>query len=61
VLTICSQKAIRYVRFGGCIIDVWEDEPDIDKELLDKVFLATPHIAGYSTDGKAQWYSQDYQ
>lgn len=35
------------------IIDVWENEPDIHPELLDKAFIATPHIAGYSADGKA--------
>ena len=35
------------------ILDVWENEPDIDPDLLDKAFIATPHIAGYSTDGKA--------
>lgn len=35
------------------IIDVWENEPQINLELLDKVFLGTPHIAGYSADGKA--------
>lgn len=40
-------------RLGGAVIDVWENEPDIDLELLGKAFLATPHIAGYSTDGKA--------
>ena len=38
---------------GGTVIDVWENEPDIDPELLTKTFIATPHIAGYSTDGKA--------
>lgn len=38
---------------GGAVIDVWEKEPDIDTGLLSKVSLATPHIAGYSTDGKA--------
>jgi erythronate-4-phosphate dehydrogenase len=38
---------------GGAVIDVWEDEPVIDQNLVSKVFLATPHIAGYSTDGKA--------
>jgi erythronate-4-phosphate dehydrogenase len=37
----------------GCVIDVWENEPEIDRELLDMAFIATPHIAGYSTDGKA--------
>lgn len=35
------------------IIDVWENEPEINLELLEKVFLGTPHIAGYSADGKA--------
>jgi erythronate-4-phosphate dehydrogenase len=34
-------------------LDVWENEPDIDVALLDRVTLATPHIAGYSADGKA--------
>ncbi|MFT3740895.1 MAG: 4-phosphoerythronate dehydrogenase [Breznakibacter sp.] len=38
---------------GNAIIDVWEDEPFIDLELLGKAFVATPHIAGYSLDGKA--------
>ncbi len=33
-------------------IDVWEDEPNISKELLDMVSLGTPHIAGYSIEGK---------
>lgn len=37
----------------GAVIDVWENEPDIDTELMAEVFIATPHIAGYSTDGKA--------
>ena len=35
------------------IIDTWEDEPAIDRSLLNKVFIGTPHIAGYSADGKA--------
>ena len=35
------------------VLDVWENEPDIDNALLRKTFLATPHIAGYSVDGKA--------
>ncbi len=38
---------------GGAIIDVWENEPAIDPELMHLVSVATPHIAGYSTDGKA--------
>ncbi|MBR4482860.1 MAG: erythronate-4-phosphate dehydrogenase, partial [Paludibacteraceae bacterium] len=35
------------------VIDCWEGEPDINRELLSKAVLATPHIAGYSIDGKA--------
>ncbi|MBW6500010.1 MAG: 4-phosphoerythronate dehydrogenase PdxB [Bacteroidales bacterium] len=37
----------------SAVIDVWENEPFIDRDLLKMAFLATPHIAGYSTDGKA--------
>ena len=35
------------------IIDTWEGEPVINRALLSKVFIGTPHIAGYSADGKA--------
>ena len=38
---------------SGAVIDVWENEPNINLELLNKVFIGTPHIAGYSADGKA--------
>ncbi|MGL5980051.1 MAG: 4-phosphoerythronate dehydrogenase PdxB [Phocaeicola sp.] len=34
-------------------IDVWENEPHIDLDLLKRLFITTPHIAGYSADGKA--------
>lgn len=34
------------------VLDVWEHEPTIDLELMKRVDLATPHIAGYSYDGK---------
>ncbi len=37
----------------GFIADCWECEPDIDPELLNFVEYGTPHIAGYSKDGKA--------
>ncbi len=33
-------------------LDVWESEPNINPLLLDKVQIATPHIAGYSINGK---------
>ncbi|MEJ2104773.1 MAG: 4-phosphoerythronate dehydrogenase [Ignavibacteriaceae bacterium] len=34
------------------ILDVWENEPSINNKLLDKVRVGTPHIAGYSFEGK---------
>ena len=35
------------------LLDVWEHEPEIDARLLEKALVATPHIAGYSAQGKA--------
>lgn len=40
-------------KISGAALDVWEDEPEIDRTLLNMVRYATPHIAGYSADGKA--------
>lgn len=34
------------------VLDVWENEPNIEAELLEMVDIGTPHIAGYSLDGK---------
>lgn len=34
------------------VLDVWENEPHIDAELVERATLATPHIAGYSLAGK---------
>lgn len=39
-------------RLGPVVIDTWCHEPEIDRELLDIVDIATPHIAGYSLQGK---------
>lgn len=39
-------------KFDGIILDVWEGEPDINSESLKIADIATPHIAGYSLDGK---------
>jgi erythronate-4-phosphate dehydrogenase len=46
-------KALDSGKLAGAILDVWEHEPEIDHSLMQKAFIATPHIAGYSTDGKA--------
>lgn len=35
------------------VLDVWENEPNIHSDLHQKVWIGTPHIAGYSVDGKA--------
>ncbi len=48
-----SLKAAAQARhLRAMVIDVWEHEPHIDLDLLQMVDLATPHIAGYSYDGK---------
>lgn len=43
------------------ILDVWEGEPELDRELLSLCHLATPHIAGYSLDGKMLGTEMIYQ
>ena len=45
--------ALKNHRIAGGALDVWENEPLINTDLLDLLDYATPHIAGYSTDGKA--------
>lgn len=45
--------ALQQGRVRDAVIDVWEGEPQLDEELLQRVFIGTPHIAGYSADGKA--------
>ena len=45
--------ALNEGRVRDAVIDVWEHEPDIDLHLLERTYLGTPHIAGYSADGKA--------
>ncbi len=47
------KNALASGRVRAAALDVWEGEPDPDRELMYMVDLATPHIAGYSVDGKA--------
>ena len=42
-------------------LDVWETEPLVDPQLASRCALATPHIAGYSLDGKLRGTAQIYQ
>ena len=55
---VADNEALRHARAGGrpaaLVLDVWEGEPMPDPELLRCASLATPHIAGYSYDGKVQ-------
>ena len=53
------KAALQNKMIKAASLDVWENEPDIDTELMDLLFTATPHIAGYSLDGKANgtWMS----
>ncbi|HBG40521.1 MAG TPA: 4-phosphoerythronate dehydrogenase PdxB [Porphyromonadaceae bacterium] len=44
--------ALESGKIAGTVIDCWENEPDIDRDLLRLSDIATPHIAGYSADGK---------
>ena len=53
VETAALEDALRGGRLAAAVIDVWENEPAIDTELMALARFATPHIAGYSTDGKA--------
>lgn len=46
-------NALYKTNVRDAVVDTWENEPDINTELLDKVVIGTPHIAGYSADGKA--------
>ena len=39
---------------SSAVIDCWENEPEISLELLERAAIATPHIAGYSHDGKVR-------
>jgi erythronate-4-phosphate dehydrogenase len=50
---IALRKALINGTLGGAVLDVWEGEPQADRKLIGLADLATPHIAGYSVDGKA--------
>ena len=53
VETNAVKSALKAGQISAFVCDCWENEPDIDLELLAMTELATPHIAGYSKDGKA--------
>ena len=50
--TEALKRAVK-TKLSDYILDVWEGEPIPDASLLEGAFIGTPHIAGYSSDGKA--------
>lgn len=53
--------ALESRRIAGAVLDVWEGEPNISPALLARVDLASPHIAGYSYDGKVNGTEMIYR
>jgi len=62
---VIKQSALKSVLknnyLSGAILDVWEDENVIDKELLKLVDIGTPHIAGFSYDGRLNGIKMIYK
>lgn len=62
---VVDNKELKYLleqkKIAGAILDVWENEPDINTGLLELVDIGTPHIAGYSLDGKANGTAMSLQ
>lgn len=50
---VVNEDALLRADVIASVIDVWCNEPEINTLLLEKAFIATPHIAGYSEQGKA--------
>ncbi len=59
--TNAIKAAIKSGKLKAAVLDVWENEPNIDNELLRMVDISTPHIAGYSLDGKVAGMIMIYQ
>lgn len=62
---VCDNHALKAAlengHLRGAVLDVWEGEPQVDIELLETVDIGTPHIAGYSFDGKVNGTVQVYE
>lgn len=51
--TEALKAALQEGHLGGSVLDVWENEPEPDPGIISLTTIGTPHIAGYSLDGKA--------
>lgn len=60
---VVNEKSVLKLRdkFQALIIDVWENEPHINMEFLKAADIATPHVAGYSMEGKIRATEIVYQ
>ena len=61
VSNVSLKQALKENKIKAAVLDVWENEPEIDNELLLLVDIGTPHIAGYSADGKAMGTAMSVQ
>lgn len=59
--SVIDQAALLHAKTGTFCLDVWENEPAISLDVLNKAFIATPHIAGYSADAKFRATEMLYQ
>ena len=60
---ICETELLAFIQQRpdiGLVLDVWQSEPCINPELLRVADIATPHIAGYSVEGKMRGTAQIY-
>jgi len=53
-------RALDLGRLGATILDVWDHEPEIDGRLVARVDIGTPHIAGYTLEGKVNGTAMVY-
>jgi erythronate-4-phosphate dehydrogenase len=58
---VLDNKALLAANLDGLVLDVWEGEPNLLPGLLEKVDIGTPHIAGYSFDGKVNGTRMIYE
>lgn len=62
---VVDNNALRHVLLERedlqAVLDVWEQEPAVDVALAELCVIATPHIAGYSLDGRQRGTAQIYQ
>lgn len=54
-------EVLKVRRDLSVVLDVWEPEPDLNLALLEQVDIATPHIAGYTLEGKARGTTQVFE